>query len=100
MLITTVISLHKSKKQKRYKKISFWIKIILCIPTESERLIPVYLIIIHGIIQTISIFCIICLYNNVVSRKLCQEIYGGCMIVLIVPLTILCKSCSINGRGY
>lgn len=91
MLITTVISLYNDAKQKRCKKFSFWVKIILLVPVKWNKEIPVYLAIIHGIIQIISILCIICLNNNVISRQLCQELYGGCMVGLIVVLTIICN---------
>lgn len=91
MLITTVISLYNNEKQKRRKKFSFWVKIILIIPAKGNEPIPVYLIIIHGVIQIMSFLCIVCLNNNVISKQLCQELYGGCMVGLIVILTIICN---------
>lgn len=94
MSATSVMSLFNVKKQKWCKKVSFWLKIFLIIPVKNNVEVPIYLIIIHGIIQLLSILSMICLKSDIMAYQTVQKYYGLSMIGIVVPLTIICNKLS------
>ncbi len=94
MFATSVIGLFNVKKQKWCKKVSFWLRVFLIIPVKNNVEVPIYLIVIHGIIQLLSILSMICLKSDIMAYQTVQKYYGLGMIGIAVPLTIICNKLS------
>lgn len=89
MFVTSVISLFNVKKQKWCKKVSFWLRVFLIIPVKNNVEVPIYLIVIHGIIHLLSVLSVICLKSNFMTYQAVQKYYGFSMIGIAVLLTII-----------
>ncbi len=89
MFATSVISLFNVKKQKWCKKVPFWLRVFLIIPVKNNVEVPIYLIVIHGIIQLLSILSMICLKSHIMIYQTVQKYYGLSMIGIAVLLTII-----------
>lgn len=92
MLVTTATGM----VEKRYKGSIYvprYFKILLLLPYRKGEEVPIYLIIIHVVMQLATIVCIICLIFDItrMNYSAIQKMYGLLMGVICSGLAIICR---------
>lgn len=97
MIVTTIIALYDGQNQIGCIYVSKFIKIILFLPVKKNKKAPIYLIVIHCIIQVITIICLRYIYvygaekYTYIQRLYGSILVGGCMLITIIMKRLMKK---------
>lgn len=88
MFCTSVIALYGGNDFLNGIYVYDWLKVILILPVKKGRKIPIYIIVVHGIIQFLTILCFILLAFHI-DRSYVFRIYGillfyGCILCVLI----------------
>ncbi|MDD3361689.1 MAG: hypothetical protein PHW34_08460 [Hespellia sp.] len=91
MLVTSAIGIMGKYKGSIF--VPMYIKILLFLPIRKGEKVAIYLIIIHTVMQLLTITCIICLNFDLVMMNYSeiQTLYGLAMGGVSIMATILCS---------
>lgn len=90
MLLTFAIGIRG--RQRGEILIPKFIKLLLLLPVHKEKKVAIYLVIIHSLMQLVTIICVICLGFNASSMQYqrIQKLYGLFMGGICVIITLIC----------
>ncbi len=88
MISTSIIALYDGNDYYNDINVPGWIKIILVLPVKGEKRIPKYIIVVHGIMQIVTVFFLISLVyykdNIYISRIYGRFLFLGCIPCVLI----------------